>query len=353
MGGGGGGDTTQRTEPWSGQQPFLRDLFGEARGLYQTGVGQQFFPGQTVAPFSPQTQMGLDLMTGRALQGSPVEQAMQNWVGGTLGAPQIGLGGAYGGAQQYLGQIGAGQQALMGAAQPMGYGGAAGMAGLGPGDPYGNLLAGIAGGAPDLTGAAQFAGGATAPWAQTLQGMTGFGGLGEAQQFAGTPAAGALPAATQTAQQLMQQGIDPQAAATLGQTAGGGFLGANPYLQQVAQDITGQATEAFTEEMAPAIAAQFGAAQRTRREGAPLMQGAGIQGELLRGAAEDVSRGIAGQLAGDVYMPAYEAERQRQQQAASSVEVHRRRIVQRVQQGAGRRIENVRLPSVQRGRVGK
>lgn len=314
MGGGGSQDTTTTTTPWAGQQPYLTDLMREAQGLYRSGVGQNFFPGNTVAPFSPQTQMGLDLMTQRGLYGSPVEQGMQDWVTGTLGQQQLGLGGAAQAAGGMFGGGQAGQNMLMQAGQPFGYGDAAGMAGLGQMDPYQAQLQQIMGGAPDLAAASQFAGGATAPWAQTLQGMTGFGGLGEAQQFAGTPEAGALPASIDTAQRLMQQGIDPQAAATLGQTAGGGFVGSNPYLQDVASDITQQATQAFTEEMAPAIAAQFGAAGRTRRT--PSGAGGGIQADVLGGAAEDVTRGIASQLASDVYMPAYEAERGRQQQAA-------------------------------------
>ena len=286
MGGGGGQTQTQRSEPWAGQQPYLTDLFRQGQGMYQSGIGQQFFPGQTVAPFSPQTQLGLDAMTQRALGGSPVEQGMQDWITGTFQQPQIGLGGAAQGAGQYLGQIGAGQQALLGAAQPMG-----------------------------LDAASQFAGGAVAPWQSALGGMTQFGGLGEAQQFAGTPQAGALPASQQAAERLMQQGVDPQAAATLGQTAGGGFLGSNPYLDQVAGDISQQATQAFTEDIAPAIAAQFGGAGRARR-GAAGVSGAGIQGDVLGRAGEETMRNLQSQLASDVYMPAYEAERGRQQQAA-------------------------------------
>ena len=339
MGGGGGGDTTTTTTPWSGQQPYLTDLFGEARGLYQSGVGQQYFPGQTVAGFSPQTQLGLDAMTQRALAGSPVERGMQDYIAGTFAQPQIGLGGAAQGAGQYLGQIGAGQQALGAAAQPMDYGQAAGMAGLGQFDPYQQALGGvmvdargIAAGAPDLAAASQFAGGATAPWSNVLGGMTQFGGLGEAQQFAGMPQAGALPASQQFVSGALEGGptdvaqamgagagtIDPAAMAQLGATAGGEFLGANPYLDAAAQQIQDRATRQFTEEIAPAIAAQFGGAGRARR-GAAGTSGGGIQGDVLTGAAGDVAEQVAGQLASQVYMPAYEAERGRQIQAAGQM----------------------------------
>ena len=48
--------------------------------------------------------------------------------------------------------------------------------------------------------------------------------------------------------------LDPAAMAQLGQTAGGEFLGANPYLDAAAQQIQDRATQQFTEEIAPAIA---------------------------------------------------------------------------------------------------
>lgn len=49
--GGGSGNTTTQTEPWGGQQPYLRDLLAQAQKWYQGG-GPEFFPGQTVAPLT-------------------------------------------------------------------------------------------------------------------------------------------------------------------------------------------------------------------------------------------------------------------------------------------------------------
>ena len=48
---------TQKSEPWSQAQPYLKDIFGQAQGLYNSG--QQYFPGSTVVPFSPNTQAGM------------------------------------------------------------------------------------------------------------------------------------------------------------------------------------------------------------------------------------------------------------------------------------------------------
>lgn len=67
------GTTTTNSAPWGPSQPFLTDLMSQARGLNNTG--QSYAPFSTVAPFSNQTQQGLDLTQQRAMNGSPVTQA--------------------------------------------------------------------------------------------------------------------------------------------------------------------------------------------------------------------------------------------------------------------------------------
>lgn len=53
-----GTDTvTQKSEPWSQAQPYLKDIFGQARNLYSQG--QEYFPGSTVVPFHGDTEAGL------------------------------------------------------------------------------------------------------------------------------------------------------------------------------------------------------------------------------------------------------------------------------------------------------
>lgn len=42
-------NTIQQSDPWVGQQPYLRDIFGQAQKNYQSAQ-PQFFPGPTVAP---------------------------------------------------------------------------------------------------------------------------------------------------------------------------------------------------------------------------------------------------------------------------------------------------------------
>lgn len=87
-GGGSGGTTTtvQKSDPWSGQQPYLEDIFNQARAQYDTANFHppSYFPDSTVVPFSPETQTALNLQTARALTGSPVENAANQQLTDTL-----------------------------------------------------------------------------------------------------------------------------------------------------------------------------------------------------------------------------------------------------------------------------
>ncbi len=64
---------TQNQSPWSGQIPSLVTGFNTGRA--QLEQPWHFFPGQTYANFSPQTEQALNLTEQRALAGSPVQKA--------------------------------------------------------------------------------------------------------------------------------------------------------------------------------------------------------------------------------------------------------------------------------------
>jgi len=82
--GGGSQTTTQRTEPYSPAEPFLKDILGEAQQLYRSGTGRQFFPGSTVVPFAQQTEEALKLQQAAALeQAKP--SALMGQSAGTFG----------------------------------------------------------------------------------------------------------------------------------------------------------------------------------------------------------------------------------------------------------------------------
>lgn len=96
MGGGqssGSTTTTTKSDPWEGQQPFLKTGFESIKSAYidpATGTVTgaklpEYYPGQTIATDSPETQAALQARTGRALYGSPLTTAAQSELTKTLG----------------------------------------------------------------------------------------------------------------------------------------------------------------------------------------------------------------------------------------------------------------------------
>ena len=67
---GGGGSQTTTSEPWSGVQPYLQDVYSEASGMYKT-YNPQFYSGQTQAYFSPDQLASQAGVRDFALQGAP------------------------------------------------------------------------------------------------------------------------------------------------------------------------------------------------------------------------------------------------------------------------------------------
>lgn len=76
-------DTNTQASPWSGVAPYLRQAYRQASNIYGQGV-PEYYPGQTVANQSQQTQQAIDLQTGRALTGSSLNPAAQGQVTDTL-----------------------------------------------------------------------------------------------------------------------------------------------------------------------------------------------------------------------------------------------------------------------------
>lgn len=107
MGSGGGGSETTETEPWKGQQPYLRDLFGAAQDIYRQGYGQEYYPGQLVSPFAPQQMQAMDMLQQSAY-GSPTQDAMGNYLMGSMMNPygQAGVGMEFGGGMPMGGGYG-------------------------------------------------------------------------------------------------------------------------------------------------------------------------------------------------------------------------------------------------------
>lgn len=99
--------TTQDSEPWGPQGRHLRDIWQQAESLYQQPT-QGYYPGQTTAPFAPETEQALAMQSQRAQQGSPLTQMAKNYTMGLLGSN---------GQPQWGGQMGGGGMPSPGASQ--------------------------------------------------------------------------------------------------------------------------------------------------------------------------------------------------------------------------------------------
>ncbi len=84
MGGGGSQTQTTKSEPWSGQQPYLTKGFSEAEKLYNQGP-QSFFPGQTYTDMDPARQSALQGTIGEAGNSNNVVNAATGYAQNTLG----------------------------------------------------------------------------------------------------------------------------------------------------------------------------------------------------------------------------------------------------------------------------
>ena len=69
---------TTTVNPPAYAAPFLAYGANEAQRLYNQGGGFNYFPENTVAGFSPEQQMAMNLQTNRALSGSPLTREAQN-----------------------------------------------------------------------------------------------------------------------------------------------------------------------------------------------------------------------------------------------------------------------------------
>ena len=93
MGQGGSGGSKSSSDPWWGQQPYLRDIYARAQGQYPTEM--PFYPGETVAARDPATTRGLNAAEALAGGGAPGSEA-------ALGLAQREVGGEYLGANPWL-----------------------------------------------------------------------------------------------------------------------------------------------------------------------------------------------------------------------------------------------------------
>lgn len=90
-GGGGSTTVTEKADPWIGVQGPLQRLYHDAENLPVT----QFYPGNTVAPFTPETMGALGAIANRAIQGSPLNERSKAYFNSVAGGGALGGGPVY------------------------------------------------------------------------------------------------------------------------------------------------------------------------------------------------------------------------------------------------------------------
>jgi hypothetical protein len=88
--------STNTSEPWAEQKPYITQGLAEAKKIYDS-QGPSYFPGSTVAGFSPEQNQAFDLTRARATNGNATMGAAENWA-------RNAIGGAYSG-DPYQGQV--------------------------------------------------------------------------------------------------------------------------------------------------------------------------------------------------------------------------------------------------------
>ena len=73
----------QSSTPWSGQQPYLTDVFSRAQQQFNAGP-MQYFPNSGVVPFSNQTEQALQTAEQRATDPNSLIGGAQNQLGSTI-----------------------------------------------------------------------------------------------------------------------------------------------------------------------------------------------------------------------------------------------------------------------------
>lgn len=91
MSSGGSTNTVQKSDPWSGQAPYLSNVFGQAQNTYNQFSGN---PSSAIAPFNPQQQQAFGLtqqQVGQSnLDGAQVNNAAGNYTTSLLNGDYLG-----------------------------------------------------------------------------------------------------------------------------------------------------------------------------------------------------------------------------------------------------------------------
>lgn len=276
-GGGGNQDVTQTSEPWAGLQPYILAMLDNAAGIYNSG-GPQYYPDSQVVPFSPQSQLGMEMMQNRILQGSPYQDAAGQFVLNTL------AGNNSNPALNYL-------QGLQGSAvTPTAVG------------DLPQMTAAQVRNVPDAQAAA----------VRDVQNMNA-ASVADVRDMraARVEDIGNMQAARIAPNQAVDvgQGLTGLTRRTLNDAMRGEYLNANPYLDQTFNRASDAVSRQWRESVMPGVNSTFSLAGRT---------GSGAHQNAVNLASEQLGDTLS-DLGNQIYGQNYQSERERMMQAANSL----------------------------------
>jgi hypothetical protein len=285
MSGGGGGTTTvQKADPWSGVQPYLKQLYGGASNAFNQTP--QYYPGSTVAQPGQYTKDTLGQMTDIGNNGTSASR-LYNDVGSQVAQGQ----------DQTSQDL---RNAAMGNTQAGGT-----LNSIANGNDWGQqVLAMLAGGGGMSGSAFQNMINGTNPEAQAAT-NTLYGNTQQDQTY------GNAMSGNDTTSRVLGNAATGNDATSqyLKSVLSGQYLNGNPYLSQMVGNINKDTTRDFNNSILPGIASQLSAAGR-------YGSGAGNQ------AISDAGINLADRLAGNatnIYGQNYATERANQGAAAGQL----------------------------------
>lgn len=80
--------STNTSEPWAEQKPYLQQIMGQAQQLYQSN-GPQYYPKSTVAPFSKPQLQAQQAGMNRAMQGSGALRGANQYASDVMGGKYL------------------------------------------------------------------------------------------------------------------------------------------------------------------------------------------------------------------------------------------------------------------------
>ena len=275
-----GGSQKTTSTPWKPQIPYLESGFAQAQSNLNTPA--QYYQGSTYTPFAPQTELGMDMVTQRAINGSPVNAAANNYAINTLNGSNMPD------QNQLFGAINNLQNTQVNAPSIQGQN--IGFSSVNPSSVS----------APQVNSSNVNASNVSASTINPSS--VDFSSVSSQSVNPNSVDYNSLPGVRDVS--ASGQGFDQ-----LGNTASGSMMGGNPFLDQMFQSASESVTNRFNDTVMPGINATFGGAGRT---------GSGIHGATMGRASDELGTDLR-HMAADIYGQDYAQERGYMNQAANTL----------------------------------